>query len=237
MSWVTSGEIGIAKNNFKGGIQSNMKKLSIFAFLIILVLILAACTIGSPSSVAAHSSLPPVTPTIEPKISPSPSPQPQATPTINQASACSLLDSYDLANLFSYAEVEQPILQYSQATHPVFTDAYAPASEIECTFRAFSHPGSKDYQFLQIDYWIDLPVTETPIDWTLLGSQDRPQGAQIITGLGDDAFFSNGQLTFEKDMAYVTLAISSVNLLIDPGPNQALEIETQIARDMLNHLQ
>ena len=211
--------------------KNHLKSLFIFFFS----LALTACTAGSPLLSSAISSENPTASPAKKTLFPTPSPDRNVTVTSAKSETCTLLNSRDIAGLFSYAEVEQPQHHFDLVNHPIFTDLYAPADEAACTFYAFSHPGSKNYQYLEVDYWIDLPVDETPLAWSLLGSKDLPQFAQIIPQLGDGAFFMDNQLTFEKDRAYITIKITGINLQVDSGLNQALDIETRLAGDMLRH--
>jgi hypothetical protein len=157
------------------------------------------------------------------------------TVTNQLSSSCDILSSYDIASFFSYAEVEQPQHALNQVNHPAFSKQYFPVVESTCSFYAFYLPGSKNYQMLQVTTRVDLPENEPAVNWNQLWDNAISQANQIVPGLGDGAFYSNGSLTFKNGNAVVTLSISTVNLQVDPGPDQALEIETRLAQAALTH--
>jgi hypothetical protein len=152
---------------------------------------------------------------------------------------CDLLDSRDLANLFtSHTEVILPKPQVNDVEHPIFSAGHASGTETSCIYYAFYHPGLKSEVMLQVNYWLDVPAPNASSaawfqDWT----QAKSVATQTVSGLGNEAFFNNGQLTFKMDNWYVTVEATETDLdLKTPvGVNQQVAIEKQIAIDMLDH--
>jgi hypothetical protein len=197
----------------------------------VLLIIITACNTAMPP-IKAQSD----TPTPQDTATSAAQPTPESTQVYELTTFCNLLDSHDIASLFTSAEVETPVLKTGQVTHPVFSAQNAPASETSCVYYAFHQPGSNSFQLLQITYWVDLPAGASTSDWARVWSDASASAGQPVSGLGDGAFYANKMLTFKKGQVYLTLAITGSNLQIDAGPNQVLEIETQLARAMLSHL-
>ena len=152
---------------------------------------------------------------------------------------CGLLDSRDLANLFtSHTEVILPKPQINQVEHPIFSKGHASGTETSCIYYAFYHPGSKSEVMLQVNYWLDIPAPNASAQaWSQDWTQAKSVATQNIPDLSNDAFFKDGQLTFKMDNWYVTVEATETDLdLKTPvGVNQQIAIEKQIAVDMLDH--
>jgi hypothetical protein len=152
-------------------------------------------------------------------------------------SGCSLLNSRDLSSFFtSHAEVILPTPQVDQVDHPIFSTGQASGTETSCVYYTFYLPGSQSEVMLQVDYWLDVPTpTASAEAWSQDWTQARSKAAQIVSGLGNEAFFDNGRLTFKAQNLYVTVAATETNLdLKTPvGVSQQLAIEKQVALDML----
>jgi len=71
-------------------------------------------------------------------------------------------------------------------------------------------------------------------EWT----QAKSEADHLITGIGSDAFFKDGRLSFNKGDLYITIAATETDLdLKSPsGMNKQISIEKQIALDMLDRL-
>jgi hypothetical protein len=114
-----------------------MSKPLVITLLIGLLFILSGCGSAAPSPGPAAG-----TPTAAPGATappPSPVPGPPGSPL---TAGCTLLDSHDVASLFSSAEVEGPIRQVGEVSHPIFSTATISATESLCTYQVFHKPGS-----------------------------------------------------------------------------------------------
>ena len=162
--------------------------------------------------------------------------QTAATTLIN---SCELLDSRDLANLFtSHTEVILPKPQTNDVEHPIFSIGHASGTETSCIYYAFYHPGLKSEAMLQVNYWLDVPAPNASVQaWSQDWAQAKAVATQNISGLGNEAFFNNGQLTFKMDNWYVTVEATEtdLDLTTSVGVNQQIAIEKQLAVDMLDH--
>jgi hypothetical protein len=167
---------------------------------------------------------------------PSPAPAEATNPLL--LDRCNLLDSRDLASLFSSAEVVLPQPKTSQVDHVIFSSEKTPASETSCTYYVFHRPGKADSEMLQVTYWIDIPDQAIESGWTQVWTDAHSKGSQPVSGLESGAFFENGRLTFKKGSTYVTVeAISTyLNTGTNTGAEQQIQIEKQIAQDALNRL-
>jgi hypothetical protein len=147
---------------------------------------------------------------------------------------CNLLNSQDLGHFYASAEIIRATPQVSPTVHPVFSTTSIATTEVACTFYVFHRPGSKVERMLQVNYWVDVPASANANAQAQIWLQAKSLGAQTIPGIGDDAFYANGRLTFEKSPAYVT--IEALTNDTSTGPAQQLDIEKQIAVDMLKRL-
>ena len=152
---------------------------------------------------------------------------------------CDLLNSRDLANLFTnHTEVILPKPQVDDVEHPIFSTGHASGTETSCVFYAFYLPDSKSKVMLQVNYWIDVPASyASPEFWADDWTQARSRATQTVSDLGNEAFFKDGQLSFKMDNWYVTVEAteSDLDLNTPVGTSQQLAIEKQIAIDMLDH--
>ncbi len=147
---------------------------------------------------------------------------------------CNLLNSQDLSHFYSTAEVIHAAPQMSQVSHPAFSTASLAATELACTFYVFHRPGHSDEQMLQVNYWIDAPSAADAGAWAQAWAQAKAGRAQAVPGLGDDAFYANGRLTFKKGPVYVT--VEALNQDTTLGNGQQIDIEKQVALDALGHM-
>jgi hypothetical protein len=153
-------------------------------------------------------------------------------------SGCKLIDSRDLAELFSTAEMIGPVHTVGQVNHTIFSTEASSATESSCVYNVFHRPGKQDEKFLQVTYWVDIPDQATPNAWAQVGADAKAKAAQTVPGIGDGAFYENGLLTFESGAIYVTIGIvdTDLNTNASAGVNQQIEIEKQIALDAQGRL-
>jgi hypothetical protein len=153
---------------------------------------------------------------------------------------CSLLNSRDLAGLYSSAEVVLPQPQTNEVDHVIFSAKKISVKETSCTYYVFHKPGKADSQMLQVTYWIDTPNQAGPGAWAQVWSDAaaNSKGVQAVSGFGNSAFFYNGRLTFKKDNLYVTIEAigTKLNTNTSAGAAQQMQIEKQIAQDAFNRM-
>jgi hypothetical protein len=212
-------------------------------WLIGLVFAMTGCNGGHASPNAVEKNITPqATPAIQATAGPAqpvliPSPMPEGSVVHRLLNTCYLIDSRDLAGLFSTGELEGPVHKTSQVNRLSFSTESVSASESSCIYYEFHKPGSKDMSMLQATYWVDVPDQTTPSAWAQVWADARSKTMQAVPGIGDDAFYDNGRLTFRKGSIYVTLEAVGVNVNLEAGANQQLEIEKQLALDMLSRLE
>jgi hypothetical protein len=234
-----------------GGNSSFINMNRLLKCLIISFLFAAAGCSGARGT----SSLGFLTPTFEPtqaaRITPSsfepittPAPSPTTSPQSSTdsliTSRCSLLDSYDLANLYTtHTEVVLPTPQVSQVNHVAFSTQSVSADEISCVYYVFHLPGSVNEQVLQVSYWVDTPARATPAAWAQVWTEASSSASQAISGIGQGAFYEAGKLTFKKGDFYVTIEVvgtsDTLNTSTPAGLTDQLKIEKQIALDALKN--
>ncbi len=219
--------------------MSQRKSLTI-ALLCGLALLAAGCSrapsalpaVGKgPAATAAPSALP--TPALVTPTAQSPAPGGALAGTLS--GQCNLLNSQDLSHFYSSAEVTRAAPQKSQVSHPAFSTASLAATEVACTFYVFHRPGHSDVQMLQINYWVDVPSAANASAWAQAWAQAKAGTVQAVPGLGDDAFYANGRLTFKKGTVYVTVEALNVDTTT-AGNGQQIDIEKQVALDTLSRL-
>ncbi len=167
---------------------------------------------------------------------------PRATtpPTLSPLSNnCSLINSSDLASLFSTAETQRPKPVINRVDHPFFSGAPAAGTETGCTFYTFHQPGSKTGFMLQFTYWLDIPAPAAVSTWDAAWTNAKGKSGQPVSGLGSDAFINNGRLVVRKGNLYLTFEATGTNF--DPsttaGANRQIEIEKQLAQAAISRLQ
>jgi hypothetical protein len=225
-----------------------MQKLRIFAFLSLCALLVSACIAKNPGPNAGATPLAAVTPTqptstaIPPAMTSPPVASPAPTTPAPPASItdCALLNTYDMASLFTQdrTETQLPKPQSGQVSHPIFSTDNAPGREITCMLYSFINPDVKDMRLLQINYWIDIPDPSKRSLWTQAWSQLKSGGGKEIPGLGQAAYFANGRLTLQQGEFYITIeAIGpAMNAVANAGGDPQLNVELLVAQDMLKKL-
>jgi hypothetical protein len=220
-----------------------MSKLAVLAGFVGLVFLIAGCSgVKALSTAEGRTPAPAATPTLQATVLPEPtvvsSPKPVATTVDRLTNTCNLLDSRDVASLFSSAEVEGPLHKVDQVNHLIFSTETISATESSCVYYVFHRPGKKDEQFLQITYWVDVPAQATSRAWARVGADATAKAAQTVSGVGGGTFYDNSLLTFENGGAYVTIGIVDTNLNLDTnaGVQQEIAMEKQIALDAQSRL-
>jgi hypothetical protein len=224
---------------------TNMSKSILFSLMLGLALVISTCQgIRATPNATINTPTPSAIPT--PQSRGGVGEAAQTTTTIPASTTispimdqCNLLDSHDLASLFTSAEVVLPQPKTNQVNHVIFSSRKFPASETSCTYYVFHRPGKADSEMLQVTYWIDIPDQATEKGWTQVWTDANSNGSQSVSGLGSAAFFDNGRLTFKKGSTYVTIeAIGTyLNSGTSTGAAQQIQIEKQIALDALNRLE
>jgi hypothetical protein len=171
-------------------------------------------------------------------------PTPVGTPSPAQVAierltgSCNLLNSNDLATIFSTAETIRGQPQIDQVGRPVFSSAEAPARELSCIYYTYHRPGSASEEMIQVTYWVDLPDQPASPAWSQLWAMARSRAAQRVPGVGDDAFYDRGRLTFKEGSAYVTLEVLGTALSSGgtPGALDQLDVERRLALNAVDRL-
>jgi hypothetical protein len=132
--WTVCGTIGATVGKPE---EADMSKLLAVTLAIGLLLAPAACGGATPTAATLAN----------PAAGPSPASTGTGQPDLT--SRCSLLDSRDVASLFSSAEVEGPVHQVGVVSHPIF------ATESSGIYHVFHRPGSMDTELLQVIYGVD----------------------------------------------------------------------------------
>lgn len=210
--------------------------------IVVLLCMSCACSaspiVNAPTGTSVSATQPAAQTTTQPQTSGSP-PATTAgkTPVSPYTDNCSLLNSQDLASLYSSAEVVLPKPQISQVNQPAFGTQTISATETACAYYVYHLPGTKDMQMLQVNVWVDASDQASSETWGKMGEDASAQAQQVISGIGDKAFFENGKLTFFKDHVYVTIEVvgTAFNPNTNAGLQQQIAIEEQLARKALNH--
>jgi hypothetical protein len=227
------------------------RKLLAMALLCGLALVVAGCNSTPPALPAGgrgatSTATPTLTATPAP-VSPTfvATPTAPVTPTALAPTAagalgatlsgeCNLLDSQELSHFYSTAEVVRAVPQMGPVSHPAFSTAKLAAAEVSCTFYVFHRPGHSDEQMLQVNYWVDVPLAADADAWAQAWAQAKSGKAQAVPGLGADAFYANGRLTFKQSGVYVT--VEALNQDTSAGNDQQINLEKQVALDALGRL-
>ncbi len=218
-----------------------MKRYLSSALIVWLLLVLAGCAsnprsngqVNIPTATAAPSpqaALPTMQPTSEPATS-------EATPsaqvdTHRLLNTCNLVTAEDAGRLMSSAEVQLPTHQVGSVQHLVFSPEPIQAQESSCIYYAWHRANYKDFQMRQVTYWVDVPTGADQAAWEAAWDATRQQAARPIGGVGEQAFFKDGRLTFKQAGLYVTVEVVSVPMSTNAqeGLSQQIEMETHIAQ-------
>jgi hypothetical protein len=151
---------------------------------------------------------------------------------------CSLLNSRSVAGLFPAAEVQRPSVKVDQVDKLIFSTAGISATESSCIYYVFYKPGTKDNEMIQVTTWVDAPGEVNPDGWSQVWTEARLGADRAVEGVGDDAFYKNGRLTFKKGDLYVTLEVvgTNVDLNTSEGKNQQMDMEKRMALDAVGNM-
>lgn len=149
--------------------------------------------------------------------------------------SCSLVTRQDMGGLFA-AEVNQPIYHANATSVLPFSDESVSADEYNCIYLAFHNPGSASGSSYQVTYWVDMPGQTPASQWAQVWSDAKARAAQVIAGIGDDAFYQDGRLTFKKGDTYMTIEVLGTKLdtATEAGVNQQIDIEKKVALKALS---
>jgi hypothetical protein len=189
-------------------------------------------------AVSACSSLPPAAPSPAATDTPIILTRPDASEAKRPLTAsCTLLTQQDIAG-FASGETDQPVYNASAVDHVIFSPDNVSANESACVYLAFHNPSSLKGTSYQITYWVDQPNQATASQWAQVWTDARAKAAQVVSGVGDDAFYDNGRLTFKKGSVYVTIEVLSTRLSTDTpeGVNQQIEMEKTLALEALSRM-
>ncbi len=152
-------------------------------------------------------------------------------------SECALVTAGDVASIFS-AETNQPMFGSGPVDRAAFSGVPITANESYCTFLAFHQSASAKGSYNQITYWVDTPEVASQRQWAQAWATAKTQAAQPISGVGDDAFYDHGRLTFKKNGTYVTIEVIStrIDTSTPEGVNQQIEIEKRLADKALSRM-
>ena len=151
--------------------------------------------------------------------------------------ACNLVTRQDVGGFFS-AETNEPIYQSNRVNQVIFPAAPVSTKEYYCVYLAFHQPSSKNGAYYQVTYWVDTPDQATPSEWAQTWTEGKSHAAQTVAGVGEDAFYNNGRLTFKKGNTYVTVEVIStkIDTSTAAGVSQQIDIEKKVALTALSRM-
>lgn len=197
-------------------------------FLIVSTLALALAACASPTPPATNTPLPvPTVATATPIVLTRQEPSDANRPlTAN----CELVTRGDMAGIFG-GEVNQPMYQGSTTNVLPFSNTRVSADEYVCIYFAFHNSGSVNGTTYQITYWVDRPGSTPANQWAQAWNDSKSGAAQSVSGVGDDAFYKEGRLTFKKGNAYVTIEVLATKMDTNTteGMNQQIDLEKKVA--------
>ncbi len=199
-----------------------------------ILLAVSACS-ANPMSALTHS-------VINSQIAPTPTPidltrENAALSDRPLTKACTLVTRQDMGGFFG-AETSQPLYQSNHTNQVIFPAAPVSANEYYCLYMSFHQPSSKNGAYYQVTYWVDTPDQATPGEWAQTWTEGKSHAAQTISGVGEDAFYSDGRLTFKKGATYVTVEVIStkIDTSTAAGASQQIDIEKKVALTALSRL-
>ncbi len=153
---------------------------------------------------------------------------PSGTITAATAHDCELVTRHDAAGFFS-GETSQPVQAVKTVDHPIFSQDKVPAFESSCLLYTYNVSAKKTGHSYQITYWVDRPAQNEPDQWAKLWTDAKAQGAQQVTGIGDEAIFSGNILTFRKGDVYVSAQVLRMDSNEQITPSDQLEMDKKVA--------
>ncbi len=199
-----------------------------------LLLALAACASPAPLGTSTPAPLPTVATATPIGLS-------QSDPeniTRGRGTTCSLVTRSDMGGFFS-AEVVPPIYHANATNVLPFSNERVAADEYTCVYLAFHLSGSASGNSYQVTYWVDKRGQTPAGEWAQVWDDSKSHAEQVISGVGDDAFYKAGRLTFKKgdtDMTIEVLA-SKLDTSTPEGVAQQIDYEKKIALKALSRWQ
>ncbi len=206
-----------------------MKTLPPLALCIFVLLLLAGC-----SYPAGTLGLNQIAPSATPIILAQPY---RTSPFKPMTNACTLVTRKDIGGFYS-AEVEEPLYALNHTRQVIFPAPPVSALEYYCVYLAYHLPSSISGTFYQTTYWVDTPDQASPDDWAKIWTAGKSHATQSVTGVGEDAFYVDGRLTFKKGNTYVTVEVISTGFDTNTaeGIAQQLDIEKKVALTALSRM-
>ncbi len=225
-----------------------MSKSWVIAFVCgSLLFVVSACSSFNPSSNAARST---PAATSMPTTGMNPSQLP-ATPTAvnltrtdigdikgpSGSQDCAFLTTGDVGGFFS-AEVQTPLHGAGPAERVIFAPERVSTNESYCIYFAFHLSGSASGRTYQTTYWEDKPGQATPAEWAQVWADAKSKARQVVSGVGDDAFYDQGRLTFKKNNVYITVEViaTKMDTNTQAGMDEQLGIEKRVALKILSRM-
>jgi hypothetical protein len=215
--------------------------LSLFATLLLIVAACGANTAPPPSGTATPSAAP-AAPNVDNQIAPTPTPilLTRSNPLLEKiplTQACNLVTRQDVGGFFG-AEVNQPLYQLNHADQVIFPAAAISTTESYCVYMAFHQPSSRNGAYYQVTYWVDTPDRATPAEWAQTWAQGKSHASQTISGIGEDAFYGDGLLTFRVGSTFVTVEVigTRIDTSTAAGVSAQIEIEKKVALKALTRM-
>ncbi len=140
--------------------------------------------------------------------------------------ACTLVTRQDVGGFFG-AEVQEPLYAINQTHQVIFPAPPVSATEYYCVYLAFHRPSSIQGYHYQVTYWVDTPDKASSSEWDQTWVAGKSHALQVIPGLGEDAFFVNGRLTFKTGGTFVTVEILSNQFDTSTADGIAAQIEIE----------
>ncbi len=199
-----------------------------------MVVILAASGCGSlstrPGALEVNPIAPSATAILLTRLNPADAKKPLTE-------ACTLITRQDIGGFYA-AEVHEPLYASNQVNQVIFPAPPVSALEYYCVYLAYHLPSSINGTYYQTTYWVDTPGRASSSDWAQIWAAGKSHATQSIPGVGDDAFYVNGRLTFKKGTTYMTIEVLSTR--IDTGTaagiTAQLDIEKKIALTALGRM-
>lgn len=197
----------------------------------------------TPTSLTESAGVPVTASTATPAAASTPeTPLPSAN-TLHSPNSCNLIDSSDLAHLFTTAETNREPPEFSPVSKPAFSDAASEGAqsagkETTCVFYTFHQPGSQNGWMLQVTYRVDVPEPSAVQGWNQAWTDAKAKSGQPVSGLADDAFASGAKLAIKKGDIYLTFEAIDTRLdeKTSSGAQQLLTYEKQLAAAALARL-
>ncbi len=208
-----------------------MKSFFISLFASGALFALSACAGSTPVSIAPTAVPPTSTAIAQPSLAaPTLSSTVEPTAQVSSLTAhdCELVTRHDIAGFFS-GETSQPVQQVKTVDHPVFSTDTVPVIESSCLLYTYNVSALKSGHSYQTTYWVDRPARNEPDQWAKLWSDAESQGAQPVSGIGDEAFIKGSILTFKKGDLYVSVQVLRMDANEEASASDQLDLDKKVA--------